>query len=65
MKIKKLRCLEVREGFEDLFKVGVEYPIVDESPNGMAWNIQMSRYGSPTFVARNSIFGLFEVITYD
>ncbi|UTC25268.1 hypothetical protein P7_078 [Pectobacterium phage vB_PcaM_P7_Pc] len=60
--MKKLKCVSVNPEFTELFKAGKEYPIIGTAPNGKAWNIQRVRGETPTFVSKNSVFGVFEVV---
>ena len=61
----KLLCTSVNIGFEDIFAAGRSYPVIEKAPNGEAWNIQRVEGGTPTFVAKNSVFGTFEEVDGD
>lgn len=63
--MKYLKCISVNPGFEEIFKANRKYRIVEKAPNGLAWHIQRTRGESLTFVAVNSVFGVFEEVGDD
>lgn len=64
--MKMILCSRVYRGFEDLFTVGEKYPVIETSPNGMAWSVQRKPDETPTFISvNNSVFGLFVEVDSD